>query len=106
MNAAPHAFRNASSVVSARETDRSASVQKSCTKVFEPRDFRAYFAARFACFLQSNYRNPEEVSVAFGVRYQTAFNWWQGINKPSGDVVAMAFLRHGAALTRHLEARK
>lgn len=72
------------------------------SKVIEPRSFRAVFAHRFSKFLQANYRNPEEVAVAFGVRYQTAFNWWQGLNRPSGDVVTMAVLRHGDAYTEHM----
>lgn len=60
------------------------------TKVFDPRSFRARFADLWAEFLRANYRNPEEVAVAYGVRYQTAVNWWQGANRPSGDVVALA----------------
>jgi hypothetical protein len=74
----------------------------SLAKVFEPRDFRVFFAQRWSNFLHENYRNPEEVSVAFGVRYQTAMNWWQGSNRPSGDVVALAFLSHGESLSKHL----
>ena len=62
----------------------------SLSKVFEPRGFRARFADYWASFLHESYRNPEEVSVAYGVRYQTALNWWQGANRPSGDVVALA----------------
>jgi hypothetical protein len=78
-------------------------MQKSLSKVFEPRSFRAFFAMRFAAFLQANYRNPEEVAVVFGVRYQTALNWWQGINRPSGDVVAMAYMHHGDELSKHMQ---
>jgi len=78
-------------------------MQKSLSKVFDPRGFREVFAERWAGFLRANYRNPEEVAVSFGVRYQTALNWWDGLNRPSGDVVAMAFMRHGPALGKHLE---
>lgn len=69
----------------------------SLAKVFDPRhskSFRAFFAHRWSVFLRENYRSPEEVSVAFGVRYQTALNWWQGDNAPSGFAVAMAFHKH------------
>lgn len=62
----------------------------SLSKVLDPRNFRARFADYWSDFLRENYRNPEEVSVQFGVRYQTALNWWQGANRPSGDVVALA----------------
>jgi len=72
------------------------------TKVLDPLRFRARFAAYWADFLRQNYRNAEEVSVAFGVRYQTARNWMDGANRPTGDVVAMAgkqfaeFMEHRA----------
>lgn len=68
-------------------------------KVFEPRAMRARFADHWAEFLRAHYRNPEEVAVAFGVRFQTAVNWWNAANRPSGDSVALvagqldAFLR-------------
>lgn len=64
--------------------------QMSHTKVLDPRTFRSRFAHFWAEFLRANYRNPEEVAVVYGVRYQTALNWWQGMNRPSGDVVALA----------------
>lgn len=60
------------------------------TKVFEPRAFRARFANYWSAFLRENYASTEEVAVAFGVRHQTACNWWHGANRPSGDVVALA----------------
>lgn len=75
--------------------------QMSQVKVFDPRAFRARFADYWAEFLRQNYRNPEAVAVAFGVRYQTALNWWQGLNRPSGDAVALA----GKPLVDFLEAR-
>lgn len=60
------------------------------SKVLDPRSFRARFAVYWSEYLHANYANPEEVAVNFGVRYQTALNWWQGANRPSGDVVALA----------------
>lgn len=65
-------------------------LQMSHTKVLDPRAFRARFADYWSQFLRANYRNPEEVAVCYGVRYQTAVNWWNGANRPSGDVVALA----------------
>lgn len=62
----------------------------SLPKVFDPRSFRAQFAEYWRQFLRANYRNPEQVADSFGVTFQTACNWWNGDNKPSGDVVAMA----------------
>lgn len=77
----------------------------SFTKVFDPRTYRAAFADRWASFLHENYQNPEEVAHCFGVRFQTAVNWWNGTNRPSGDVVALAALRHGATFTEHKRDR-
>lgn len=71
----------------------------SFAKVFDPHQMRVRFADHWAEFLRANYRNPEEVAVAFDVRFQTAMNWWNGANRPSGDRVALvagrldAFLR-------------
>ncbi len=73
----------------------------SLVKVLDPRIFRARFAHYWSDFLKSNYRNAEEVAVVYGVRYQTALNWWQGANKPSGDVVALA----GRAFSEFMEGR-
>lgn len=71
----------------------------SLSKVVDPRGFKVFFKGRFAQFLQANYRNAEEVAFVYGVRYQTALNWWQGINAPSGDTTTLAALRHGQAFT-------
>ncbi|MEO9648797.1 MAG: hypothetical protein ABJ360_22425 [Roseobacter sp.] len=76
----------------------------SLSKVFDPRNFREFFAKRWSEFLQENYQNAEQVAVIYGVRYQTALNWWQGVNKPSGDVVAIACMRHGEEFTNHMRA--
>ena len=76
----------------------------SCSRILEERQhsFRAFFADRWATFLRENYRNPEHVSVVFGVRFQTASNWWQGVNAPSGYAVAMAFQTQPQSAARHL----
>lgn len=64
--------------------------------IFEAPDtnFRAFFRERWSRFLRANYRNPEEVAVAFNVRFQTAHNWWEGDHAPSGYAVAHAFRTH------------
>lgn len=72
-------------------------------KVFgECKSFRQFFAAKWALFVRENYRNPEEVAVVFGVRFQTALNWWNGDNAPSGFAVAMAFRDCPEGAIRHL----
>jgi hypothetical protein len=75
--------------------------QKSWTKVLCPIKFRSRFATYWSAFLRENYRNPEEVAVCFGVRFQTASNWWNAANRPSGDVVALADIE----FQRFLEAQ-
>lgn len=99
---APRAFPRSVRLETARTQGRARGTQMSLTKVLEPRGFRLFFAHRWSQFLHENYRNPEEVAVCYGVRYQTALNWWQGINRPSGDVVALACMRHGKAFTDHM----
>ena len=69
----------------------------------DPRGFKAFFKDRFAQFLRSNYRNAEEVAVVYGVRYQTAANWWQGLNAPSGDTTTLAALMHGQTYIDFME---
>lgn len=88
-HAAPSAFSDPSDGL-AHPINITGSTQMSLPKVFEPRTFRARFATFWSDFIRANYRNPEEVSVAFGVTFQTALNWWNGANRPSGDVVALA----------------
>lgn len=56
-------------------------------------EFRAWFAPRMSEFLRDRYDTPERVAVEFGVRNSTAWNWWNGDNRPSGDAVALLFLR-------------
>lgn len=99
---APHSLSKSQKVVSSQEQPTQEITQMSFTKVFEPRAYRAFFADRWAKFLRANYANPEEVSVSFGVRFQTAANWWNGDNKPSGDVVARACMMHPASFVEHM----
>lgn len=75
-------------------------MQKSQSNVLAPLTFRSRFAVYWSKFLRDNYSSPEHVAVAFGVRYQTSLNWWQGINRPTGDVVALAALHHPESLRR------
>jgi hypothetical protein len=82
--------------------------QMSCPRILDSQmhSFRAFFSDRWASFLRENYRNPEHVAVAFGVRYQTALNWWGGVNSPSGYAVAAAFHSHPESAVRHLSVEE
>lgn len=65
---------------------------------FDPWRFKAVFPDRWSAFLRAHYRNAEHVAHEYGVRYQTALNWWQGAHRPSGQAVAQAALTHGEGL--------
>lgn len=66
------------------------------------KSFRAFFAERWSQFLRENYRSPEAVAAAFGVRYQTALYWWNADHAPNGSSVAIAFGMHPEAAHRSL----
>lgn len=77
----------------ARDQHRRQPVKKSFSKVFEPYRFRSEFPDMWSAYLRASFRNPETVSVAFDVTFQTACNWWNATHRPSGDKVALAALR-------------
>lgn len=58
----------------------------------DARAFKTWFAPKFAEWLQGNFRSPEHVAYLFGVRNSTAWNWWNGDNRASGDAVALVFI--------------
>lgn len=95
-------FPHSVAVGPAQANSTTKGTQMSLPKVFDPRAFRARFAFYWSDFLRANYRNPEAVAHAFGVTFQTALNWWNGANRPSGDVVALA----GRSFTDFMEARQ
>ena len=99
-----HQDHSSQSGPSGRGSDWTSSVSENNTEILEPRSFRAFFAVRFSQFLRTNYRNHEEVAASFGVRSSTAWNWWEGNHRASGDVVAMAFMRHPDAMRKAMEA--
>lgn len=55
-------------------------------------DFKAWFAPAFAHYLRDHFANPEQVAAAFNVRNSTAWNWWNGDSRASGDAVARLFM--------------
>lgn len=54
--------------------------------------FRAWFAGALSRWLRGRFSTPEQVAAAFGVRNSTAWTWWHGDNRASGDVVARVFM--------------
>lgn len=55
-------------------------------------EFRLWFAPQFARYLRDRFASPEQVAAAFGVRQSTAWNWWNGDNRATGDAVARMFV--------------
>ncbi|WP_300009737.1 hypothetical protein [uncultured Roseobacter sp.] len=71
-------------------------------------EFREWFAPMVAQWLKERFANPEQVAAAFSVRNSTAWNWWNGDNRASGDAVArifMAFPEAAVWFRQHWEAR-
>lgn len=66
-------------------------------------DMRSWFAPAFARWLQANFANIEAVAVGFGIRYQTARNWWNAEHRASGDTVALVFLAFPEAVACFLQ---
>ena len=81
-------------------------MQKSFTKVLDPDRMRFEFPDLFASYLRANFRNPEAVSDAFGVRFQTACNWWNATHRASGDKVALAASRDPQGFADAMQAMR
>lgn len=60
----------------------------------EASDFKVWFAGAWSGWLRANFANPEEVASAFTVRSSTAWTWWNGDNKASGDIVMRMAMEH------------
>ncbi|MCB5199041.1 hypothetical protein LGQ03_07295 [Loktanella sp. TSTF-M6] len=56
--------------------------------------FKAWFAGALADWLRATYDSPEHVAAAFTVRSSTAWSWWNGDNKASGDAVIRMAMEH------------
>ena len=67
-------------------------------------EFRLWFAPQFARYLRDRFASPEQVAAAFGVRQSTAWNWWNGDNRATGDAVARLFVAFPDAVAWFLAA--
>ncbi|MEB3421750.1 hypothetical protein ACFSDD_17575 [Salipiger marinus] len=77
---------------------------KSCAKVLDRYWLRAAAPEIWARFLREGFASPEAVAVHFEVRFSTACNWWNGLNRPSADKVLIAMVEMPDALTVALAA--
>lgn len=65
----------------------------------DPYALRAAMAVRWGEWVRRHFRRPEDVAVAFGVTFQAARNWFDGLHRPSGETVLMAQLIWGEDFT-------
>jgi hypothetical protein len=61
-------------------------------------EFKGRFAQRWAAFLRSEFKSAEHIGRVFGVTSRTADNWRTEVSKPSGDTIALFFLRYPEAV--------
>jgi hypothetical protein len=61
-------------------------------------EFKVRFAQRWAAFLRSEFQSAEHIGRVFGVTSRTADNWRTEVSKPSGDTIALFFLRYPEAV--------
>ncbi len=71
---------------------------KSFANGVDARKFRVHFATRWAAFLRDNFQTSEHIGMVFGVTARTADNWLAGTNRPSGDTIALFFMRYPDAV--------
>jgi len=76
----------------------------SCTKVLDRYWLRIAAPEIWARFLHTAFAGPEAVAVHFEVRFSTACNWWNGLNRPSADKMLIAMVEMPEALTAALAA--
>lgn len=72
--------------------------------VIDPTPYRTAFADHWGKFLREVFATREDVAAAFGVTFNTASNWWDGLNRPYGDHVALAALTFPEEFARLMAA--
>lgn len=65
----------------------------------DPFALRAAMAVRWGAWVRRHFRRPEDVAVAFGVTFQAARNWFDGLHRPSGETVLLAQMVWGGEFT-------
>lgn len=65
----------------------------------DPYVLRAAMAVRWGEWVRRHFRRAEDVAVAFGVTFQCARNWFDGLHRPSGETVLMAQMIWGDEFT-------
>jgi hypothetical protein len=74
----------------------------------DPAWLRAHFASVWCEFVRAEFSGPEDCAEEFGVRGQTARNWFEADHRPMGNVVWQASRRWGdriAAAEARVRAR-
>jgi DNA-binding transcriptional regulator YiaG len=79
-------------------TNTTCYAEKSFRSVKFAEEFKARFSERWAAFLRSEFQSAEHIGRVFGVTSRTADNWRTEVSKPSGDTIALFFLRYPEAV--------
>lgn len=69
----------------------------------DPLPYRVAFLDRWSALIRHLFGSREDVASAFGVTFQTACNWWDGTNRPSGDKVALTAITWPEAFARFMD---
>ncbi len=71
----------------------------------DPHQLRAAMPVLWGQFLRRKFRRIEDVSIHFGVTFQTGCNWWGGLHRPQGDAVLLACECWGAEFIEFMRGR-
>ncbi|MDP2495879.1 hypothetical protein Q8W25_17760 [Shimia thalassica] len=66
--------------------------QKSLAKVIDVYRLRVELPDRWSAYVVDRFGSYELAATFFGVTGQTAWNWFEGLNRPSADKMIMAQL--------------
>lgn len=70
----------------------------------DPHRYRVMFPDRWSAYLRAHHRSVEEVAVFYDVTSRCAFNWWEGVSRPTGDKVALAATSNPEGFMKYMGA--
>ena len=73
-------------------------------RILDPYAMRVALPGMWSAYLRARFMKVEEVAAFFGVAFQTACNWWNGLGRPSADKLWLAWLSDRAGFEDHFGA--
>ncbi len=70
----------------------------------DPHRYHVLFPDRWSAYLRAHHRSIEEVAVFYDVTARCAFNWWEGVSRPTGDKVALAATSNPEGFMKYMGA--